>query len=79
MTKYRFHIDLDEAELSVVSSALDMMIKHLDEPNRNDAYSPERLAKAVSIRSRLYSSSTMYQISGNNFQENYELFPKIRK
>jgi hypothetical protein len=70
MTTYAFHLTLRETEMSVMSEALDLYIKHcqeeFDKSGREYLLVMRRAAQEV--RSRLHSNPE--QISGNNFFDN---------
>jgi hypothetical protein len=67
MTTYAFHLTLRETEMSVMSEALDLYIKHcqeeLDKSGRD--YLCVKMDAAQEARSRLHSNPE--QTSGNNF------------
>lgn len=68
MTTYAFHLTLRETEMTVMSEALDLYIKHcqeeLEKGNRGSI--PYKRGAALEVRSRLHSNPE--QISGNNFR-----------
>ena len=79
MTTYSYHLDLNEGEAHILKNALELMITELKAPSRDTTklYPSSWLSAAEAMKNRLYSNGQ--QASGNNFQENYELFTKMRK
>jgi hypothetical protein len=79
MTTFSFHLDLSDGEAYVLQNALDLMLAELRTPKHNPTkqYPSSWWTAAEAMKKRLYSNSR--QASGNNFQENYELFTKMRK
>jgi hypothetical protein len=67
MTTYAFHLTLRETEMTVMSEALDLYIKHCQEEivKGNRDLLPFNREVALKIRSRLHSN--FEQTSGNNF------------
>jgi hypothetical protein len=69
MTTYAFHLTLRETEMTVVTEALGLYIKHCEEEieqGKTESVYVKREA-ACEIRSRIYSNPE--QTSGNNFFE----------
>lgn len=67
MTTYAFHLTLRETEMTVLSEALDLYLKHCEEElekGSSGSFLYKRQA-AQDVRSRLHSNPE--QTSGNNF------------
>lgn len=67
MTTYTFHLTLRETEMTVLSEALELYIKHCEEEFNKSGreYLCVKMDAAHAVRSRLHSNPE--QTSGNNF------------